>query len=102
MVPRLGRDVQEEQAAVVPVESIVVETTRVCNTCEQSKLNDEFGEYTTSGGKRVRRRKCNSCRRDFETRRYETNPEVRERVKQRARGGDARLSMDSRLKMWKG
>lgn len=56
---------------------------RVCRTCLIQQDLSQFGEYKIRGVKR-RRKECKSCRRKKEAKRYAENPEVRDKMKQRA------------------
>lgn len=58
-----------------------METHRVCNTYNETLSIENFGQYQVEGRpKKSRRRKYNLCRRLESKKRYEENPEVKEKM----------------------
>lgn len=57
---------------------------KTCNKCNVEQPLDEFGEYKGRLGT-LRRNSCHSCRKRAEKIRYATDPNVKDRMKKRAR-----------------
>lgn len=57
---------------------------KTCRVCATDRPIHSYGTYTGRSGQ-VHRKTCNPCRRTAEALRYKNNPEVRSRMKARAR-----------------
>lgn len=61
--------------------------TRICNLCPENGPQDisNFGKYLARSGNIIHRRRCNKCRRKESAKRYEENPNVKEKMKRTAK-----------------